>query len=58
MPICLRALVADERGVSTVEYALLLCLLVTAGVAAWRSLGDIIGNMVEQSTSQIANGPN
>lgn len=46
----------DEDGTTSVEYALLLALLVVAGLTAWRGLGTAMGGMVEASTETIANG--
>jgi Flp pilus assembly pilin Flp len=48
----------DQEGAATVEYALLLTLIVLAGLAAWENLGSVIGNMVQESADQIANGGN
>jgi Flp pilus assembly pilin Flp len=48
----------DEQGVTAVEYAMLLAVLVVAGVAAWDTLGDTIANMLQETTDQIANGSN
>jgi len=48
---------ADEQAVTTVEYALLLVTVVVAGVVAWQNLGVTLGNMVQECSTQIANGP-
>lgn len=45
-----------EEGIASVEYAVLVAVVVVAGVAAWQGLADTIGNMLEQCTTQIANG--
>ena len=45
----------DEEGLTTVEYALLLALVVVAGITAWNTLGDTVGNAVTDSASTIAN---
>ena len=46
----------DEEGITTVEYALLLALVVVAGITAWTRLGEAVGNVVEESANTIANG--
>jgi Flp pilus assembly pilin Flp len=51
----LHELVRDEDGLTTVEYALLLALVVVAGVVAWRNLGTTVGNAVTESADTIAN---
>ena len=48
----------DEQGVATVEYALLLALVVIAGLAAWQNLGGSIRTVLQESSDQIANGIN
>ncbi len=47
----------DETGTATVEYALLLAVVVVAGVAAWQQLGNTIQTLLEESTERIAGGP-
>jgi Flp pilus assembly pilin Flp len=37
----IRKLWRDEEGLSTVEYALLVALIVIVGVAAWQALGHM-----------------
>jgi pilus assembly protein Flp/PilA len=48
-------LIEDEEGLTTVEYALLLALVVVAGIVAWQGLGDVVGNTVDESANQISN---
>jgi Flp pilus assembly pilin Flp len=38
----LRALLADERGLTTVEYVIVLCLIAALSVGLWGDLGDNI----------------
>jgi Flp pilus assembly pilin Flp len=45
----------DEEGITTVEYALLLALVVVAGITAWSTLGEAVGNTVSESAEAIAN---
>ncbi len=51
----MRELWKDEAGLTTVEYALLLALVVVAGIAAWQGLGNTVENTVGDSASTIAN---
>jgi len=43
----------DEEGLTTVEYALLLALLVVAALATWTTFGGIIKAKVEASSQSI-----
>ena len=49
----LRALWNDEDGVTTVEYALLLALVVVAAIAMWSALGTKVGDVVDSVDSQM-----
>ena len=51
----MRELWKDEAGLTTVEYALLLALVVVAGIAAWQGLGNTVENTVSDSAGVIAN---
>lgn len=51
----MRELWKDEEGLTTVEYALLLALVVVAGLAAWKELGGTVQNQVNSSASSISN---
>ena len=46
---------ADEAGLTTVEYALLLALLVVAAVSVWTLFGNQIQTSVASSTNAIQN---
>ena len=56
MTEALKSFVRDEEGVATVEYAMLLALIVIAGMAAWQNLGGTIRDVLQESSDQIANG--
>lgn len=43
----------DEAGLTTVEYALLLALVVVAGITAWQGLGTTVRTTVNSSNTQI-----
>ena len=51
--VMLRALWNDEDGVTTVEYALLLALVVVAAIAMWSALGTKVGDVVDSVDSQM-----
>lgn len=48
----------DEAGTATVEYAMLLAVVVIGGVAAWQNLGSTIRDVLQESSDQIATGGN
>jgi Flp pilus assembly pilin Flp len=43
----------DERGLSTVEYIIILVLIAVIGIVAWRAFGTAVKSKVENSTTQI-----
>ena len=43
----LRELWTDEEGMTTVEYALLLVLIVTVGILAWQTMGAKVSASVD-----------
>jgi Flp pilus assembly protein TadG len=49
-----RALLADRRGLSTMEYSVLLVLLLLGGLLAWRSLGSALRVKVESGSAVLA----
>lgn len=44
----------DEEGLTTVEYALLLALLVVAALAVWTTFGQTVRNSVAASSNSIS----
>ena len=46
-----RRLWEEQEGVATVEYALLLALVVVVGMAAWYSLGQKIQQALEDTVN-------
>lgn len=44
----------DEEGLTTVEYALLLVLIVIAGVTAWTTLGGSVSTKVGEVNNTIS----
>ena len=41
------SLIADEEGLTTVEYALLLGLMVVAAIGVWTAFGAKVGDIVD-----------
>ncbi len=49
----IKELWTDEAGLTTVEYALLLILIVAACVTTWGQLGSAVGTQVSSVTDTI-----
>jgi len=45
----------DEEGLTTVEYALLMALLVVAAIGVWTTFGGKVKESVGASTNAIGN---
>ncbi|HEY3396528.1 MAG TPA: Flp family type IVb pilin [Armatimonadota bacterium] len=45
----------DEEGLTTVEYALLMALLVVAAITVWTTFGGKVKDSVSQSSNAFAN---
>lgn len=43
----------DERGLSTVEYVILLVLVAVAGIVAWNSIGGTVVSKIEGSDNRL-----
>ncbi len=43
----------EEQGLATVEYALLLALIVAVALTAWSALGSKINSVVTQTSTDI-----
>ena len=50
----LRRLWRDEEGLTTVEYALLLVLIVVVAVTAWQTLGTTVKDKVNTVANTVA----
>jgi Flp pilus assembly pilin Flp len=46
-------LVNDERGLSTVEYVIILVLIAAAAVGTWTTLGGTIRTKIDDSNKEI-----
>lgn len=53
----LRNLWDDREGLTSVEYALLLALLVVGAAVAFRNLGTTVAGLVANSADTIASPP-
>lgn len=49
----IKSFVKDEEGLTTVEYALLLALLVVAALGTWTAFGGIVRDKVTSSGNSI-----
>jgi Flp pilus assembly pilin Flp len=50
-----RRLATDTRGTTTLEYVVLLCVILVVSFAAWRTFGETISTRVEGANRQLAN---
>jgi Flp pilus assembly pilin Flp len=46
----------DESGLTTVEYALVLAIVVVAGIVAWQTLGGEVGSTVNRASESFPGG--
>lgn len=46
-------LIRDERGLSTVEYVIILVLIAAAAVGVWTTLGTTIKTKIGESEAEI-----
>ena len=47
------ALVLDTRGLSTVEYVIVLCLIAAVAVGTWKAFGSMVEERIGASTDTI-----
>ncbi|MCS6799548.1 MAG: hypothetical protein NZ898_13670 [Myxococcota bacterium] len=48
-----RALLKDERGLTTVEYIIILCLIAIVGFAVWKKFGETVKTRVNESDQTL-----
>ena len=48
---------ADDRGLTTVEYIIVLCLIAVVGLAIWRRFGETVKNDVAGAESVVGGLP-
>lgn len=49
-----RRLGSDARGLTTVEYTIVLCLIAALCVATWKTFGDNVNGYIGNATTKIA----
>lgn len=49
-----RGLVDDQRGLTTVEYIIVLGLIAIVGIAAWQQFGETLRGEIEAADSYMA----
>jgi Flp pilus assembly pilin Flp len=47
-------LAADQRGLTTVEYIIVLGLIAVVGIAAWQKFGETLTGEVEAADGYVA----
>lgn len=50
---CLQRLRRDERGLTTVEYAIVLCLIAAVAVGLWQEFGEMVAANLEEGSTDI-----
>lgn len=50
-------LLKDERGLSTVEYIIILCLIAIVAFAAWKKFGETVKTKVGGANDQVETLP-
>ncbi len=53
----LAGLLRDERGLTTVEYIIILCLIAVVGFAIWKKFGQTVKSKVGGAESVIGTLP-
>lgn len=48
-----RSLLRDNRGLTTVEYIIILCLIAVVGFGVWKKFGEKVKEKVGGSTEQV-----
>jgi len=46
-------LARDDRGLSTVEYIIILMLIAVAGIALWSAFGDTVSSKIGEATGEV-----
>jgi Flp pilus assembly pilin Flp len=49
----MRRLLRDQRGLTTVEYVIVLCLIAGLAVGSWQTFGDNVNRYLGKATSDI-----
>ena len=51
---CARSLLADSRGLTTVEYIIVLGLIAIVGIAAWQQFGETLTGEIQAAEGYIS----
>lgn len=51
------SLCGDERGLSTVEYIIILCLIAVVGFALWKQFGQTVEGKTRGATTVVGGLP-
>ncbi len=46
-------IVKNTKGLSTVEYIIILILIAVGGIALWTTFGDTVGGKIEEATGEV-----
>lgn len=49
------SLARDERGLSTVEYVIILVLIAVLGIVSWNKFGGIVKDKIDSSSDAVEN---
>jgi Flp pilus assembly pilin Flp len=52
-----RGLLGDDRGLSTVEYIIILCLIAVVGFALWKQFGQTVEGKTRGATTVVGGLP-
>jgi Flp pilus assembly pilin Flp len=52
-----RSLLRDNRGLTTVEYIIILCLIAVVGFGVWKKFGETVKTKVGGSTDRVEELP-
>ena len=53
----MRSLLRDTRGLSTVEYIIILCLIAVVGFAVWQKFGETVKGKVGAAEGVVGDLP-
>lgn len=50
----MHALIKDTKGLSTIEYVIILILIAVVGITAWRTFGNTVVTKINSGNSQVS----
>jgi len=48
-----QGILRDQRGLSTVEYIIILVLIAVAGIGLWRAFGETVSDKISNATGEV-----